>query len=87
MSSGTAWSPVAAAIAEKDAEIARLVGRIIEKPRDVIAAGKALFYAQLEARLAEAYDLAGKAITRNMLGPDAAEGVGAFLEKRKPNWN
>ena len=72
---------------ELDAEIARLVGRIIEKPRDVIAAGKALFYAQLEARLAEAYDLAGKAITRNMLGPDAAEGVGAFLEKRKPRWD
>lgn len=72
---------------ELDAEIARLLARIIEKPRDVIAAGKALFYAQLEAKLADAYELASRAITRNMLGPDAEEGVGAFLEKRKPRWN
>lgn len=72
---------------ELDAEVARLIGQIVAKPRDVIAAGKALFYAQIEARLAEAYGLASKAITRNMLGPDAAEGVGAFLEKRKPRWD
>ena len=50
------------------------------------AAGKALFYEQLEARLVQAYGEASKAITRNMLGEDAAEGVGAFIEKRKPNW-
>jgi enoyl-CoA hydratase/carnithine racemase len=72
--------------AELDAEVGRLIGMIASKPRDVIAAGKALFYEQLEARLAQAYGLASKAITRNMLGPDAAEGVGAFIEKRKPNW-
>ena len=45
-----------------------------------------LFYEQLEARLVQAYGDASKAITRNMLGADAAEGVGAFIEKRKPNW-
>jgi len=72
---------------ELDAEVARLIGMIVSKPHDVIAAGKALFYGQLEARLAEAYKLASRAITRNMLGPDAAEGVGAFLEKRKPSWD
>ena len=72
--------------AELDAEVSRLIGMIASKPRDVIAAGKALFYEQLETRLAQAYGLASKAITRNMLGPDAAEGVGAFIEKRKPNW-
>jgi len=52
----------------------------------VVAAGKALFYEQIEARLAQAYGEASKAITRNMLGEDAAEGVGAFIEKRKPSW-
>ncbi|MEO8487276.1 MAG: enoyl-CoA hydratase [Betaproteobacteria bacterium] len=72
---------------ELDAELARLIGLIVSKPREVIAAGKALFYEQLEARLAQAYGLASKAITRNMLGPDAAEGVGAFIEKRKPRWD
>ncbi len=73
--------------AELDAELARLTGLIVAKPRAVIAAGKALFYEQLEARLAQAYGLASNAITRNMLGPDAAEGVGAFIAKRRPRWD
>jgi enoyl-CoA hydratase/carnithine racemase len=83
------WGLVNSVVApgELDAELARLIGMIVDKPRDVIAAGKALFYEQLEVRLAQAYGLASKAITRNMLGPDAAEGVGAFIEKRKPNWD
>ena len=72
---------------ELDAELARLVGTLVEKPRAVIAAGKALFYEQLEARLPQAYAAASRAITRNMLGEDAAEGVGAFMEKRKPRWD
>ncbi len=72
---------------ELDGELSRLIGMIIEKPRGVVAAGKALFYEQIEARLAQAYGAASKAITRNMLNDDAAEGVGAFIEKRKPNWD
>jgi enoyl-CoA hydratase/carnithine racemase len=71
---------------ELDAELARLVGLILEKPRAVCAAGKALFYEQLEAKLPQAYATASRAITRNMLGSDAAEGVGAFIAKRKPRW-
>jgi enoyl-CoA hydratase/carnithine racemase len=71
---------------ELDAEIARLVGTIIEKPPAVIAAGKALFYRQIEAQLTDAYAAANKAITANMLDPDAAEGVSAFVERRKPRW-
>ena len=53
----------------------------------VVAAGKALFYEQLEEPLAQAYAMPSKAITRNMLGSDAAEGVGAFIDKRKPRWD
>ena len=71
---------------ELDAELARLIGVILEKPHAVCAAGKAIFYEQLEARLPQAYAAASRAITRNMLGEDAAEGVGAFIEKRKPRW-
>jgi enoyl-CoA hydratase/carnithine racemase len=73
--------------AELDAEVQRLSAAIIEKPAAVCAAGKALFYEQIETRLAQAYSAASKAITRNMLGDDAAEGVGAFIEKRKPRWH
>ena len=43
-----------------------------------------MFYRQLEQPLAQAYAVASEAITRNMLGPDAEEGVRAFMEKRKP---
>ena len=71
---------------ELDSEVARTIATIVEKPRNVVAAGKALFYEQIEARLAQAYDAASKSITRNMLDEDAAEGVGAFLAKRKPKW-
>jgi enoyl-CoA hydratase/carnithine racemase len=69
-----------------EAEIARLVDTIKEKPPAVCAAGKRLFYEQIETRLANAYQIASAAITRNMLGEDAAEGVGAFIDKRKPKW-
>ena len=73
--------------AELDAEVQRLAAAIIEKPAAVCAAGKALFYEQIEARLVHAYAAASNAITRNMLGEDAAEGVSAFIEKRKPRWD
>jgi enoyl-CoA hydratase/carnithine racemase len=72
---------------ELDAELHRLSAAIIEKPAAVCAAGKALFYEQIEIRIAQAYSAASNAITRNMLGDDAAEGVGAFIEKRKPRWD
>jgi enoyl-CoA hydratase/carnithine racemase len=72
--------------AELDAELARLVGAIVDKPRAVVAVGKALFYEQLEDGLTDAYAAASKAITCNMMGPDAAEGVTAFIERRKPQW-
>jgi len=72
--------------AELDAELSRLIGEIVAKPRAVVAAGKALFYKQLEEPLARAYGSASKSITENMLGDDAAEGVDAFITKRKPRW-
>jgi len=72
--------------ADLDAELTRVIGAIIEKPRAVIAAGKALFYRQMEEPLARAYASASKAITLNMLGSEAAEGVGAFIAKKKPRW-
>jgi len=69
-----------------DDETAALARTLIEKPRAVLAAGKRFFYDQLERKLEDAYAVASVAITRNMLGPDAQEGVGAFVDKRKPRW-
>jgi enoyl-CoA hydratase/carnithine racemase len=69
-----------------DEEVASLSRVLIEKPRAVVGAGKRFFYDQLERRVEDAYAMASEVITRNMLGPDAQEGVGAFVEKRAPRW-
>ncbi len=73
-------------IAELDATVATLAQVLHAKPRRVVAAGKRLFYQQLEQPLSDAYQLAARCITGNMLGPDAQEGVNAFLGKRPPRW-
>jgi enoyl-CoA hydratase/carnithine racemase len=69
-----------------DAETIGLARSMMDKPRAVIALGKKFFYDQLERPLAAAYAQASEVITRNMLGPEAQEGVGAFVEKRTPRW-
>ncbi len=55
-------------------------------PRYFDALGKALFYRQREAGLAQAYADASLTIAANMMDPSASEGVDAFLQKRPPNW-
>jgi enoyl-CoA hydratase/carnithine racemase len=69
-----------------DAEVQRLAQALLEKPADVVAAGKAFFYSQLELSVAAAYKVAAAHITHNMLGEAAQEGVAAFKEKRLPHW-
>ena len=64
-----------------------LAKRLTAKPRETLALGKALFYRQLEATLAQAYVDASKTIAGNMAADVAREGVDAFLEKRPPRWN
>lgn len=51
-----------------------------------IAIGKRAFYQQIDRGLDDAYDVAGEAMTRNMMARDAEEGIDAFLEKRTPHW-
>jgi enoyl-CoA hydratase/carnithine racemase len=36
--------------------------------------------------LDQAYAYTGRVIAENMLHPDTAEGIRAFLEKREPDW-
>jgi enoyl-CoA hydratase/carnithine racemase len=69
-----------------DAEIERLSAAIASKPPSAIAAGKKLFYRQLESGVEAAYDLAGEAMACNMIDASAQEGVAAFIEKRPPHW-
>ena len=37
-------------------------------------------------KLEEAYDYTAEVMAANMLFKDTNEGINAFLEKRKPNW-
>lgn len=59
---------------------------IAAKSAVTIATGKQAFYRQLEAPLLEAYRDATSVMVRNMMFEDAAEGIGAFIDKRPPEW-
>lgn len=72
--------------AEIDAAVHSLAQTIARKSAAAIALGKRGFYAQVEQGLAGAYALAGETMACNMLDPDAAEGIDAFLAKRAPQW-
>ena len=37
--------------------------------------------------VAQAYVYTGDVMVENMLNPDTAEGIAAFLEKRTPEWD
>ena len=71
---------------ELEAEVERLVARIVGKPKVALAMGKALFYRQLEQGMRSAYDDAGQTMACNMMDAGALEGVQAFIVKRAPNW-
>ena len=70
-----------------DDEVEKLLQAILQKPREAIAMGKALFYKQRETGIEAAYQLAGQTMACNMSHPVAQEGVQAFVEKRKPQWS
>ena len=71
------------ALREATMEIAR---KIAAKSSMTLATGKRAFYAQREMTLADAYDYASELMVANMLARDAEEGIGAFIEKRRPQW-
>ncbi len=67
-------------------EILKVAKQIASKSNLTIKIGKQAFYKQLEMPLNKAYVYTSKMMTRNMMAMDAKEGISAFLEKRKPNW-
>jgi len=69
-----------------DTAVAEFTTAIRDKTPVAIAAGKKVFYQQLDAGLEQAYAMATEAMVRNMMAADAAEGIDAFLQKRPPQW-
>ena len=60
--------------------------KIAEKPPRTLKIGKDAFYKQAEMTLEEAYRYAAYVMVTNMLDAESQEGIGAFLDKRAPNW-
>jgi enoyl-CoA hydratase/carnithine racemase len=87
-SSALAWGLVnrVVASAELDAEVEKLAGKILAHSAAVVGLGKRFFYEQVEKGLTGAYDLASEGMACNMMLEDAAEGIDAFIGKRKPDW-
>lgn len=59
---------------------------IAGKSSMTVATGKQAFYRQREMPLDQAYAYASEVMVDNMLKQDAREGIGAFVEKRVPQW-
>lgn len=72
--------------AELDAAVSGLAESIAAKTPVALAAGKQMFYRQLEMGFADAYALAAETMACNMMADDAAEGIDAFISKRAPEW-
>ena len=69
-----------------DAEVEKLIGAIVAKPRVAVAIGKEFFYRQIELGIAQAYESAAQTMACNMMDEAALEGVQAFIDKRPPRW-
>jgi enoyl-CoA hydratase/carnithine racemase len=67
-------------------EAQALAKTIAQQSAPTLAIGKRAFYDQVERPLDEAYAVASVAMIDNLAEPDCVEGIGAFLEKRRPVW-
>jgi enoyl-CoA hydratase/carnithine racemase len=70
-----------------DEAVQTLAATICEKSPVAVKIGKVAFYEQLELGLREAYEYTSAVMVRNMMTDDAAEGIDAFIEKRRPVWS
>jgi enoyl-CoA hydratase/carnithine racemase len=67
-------------------EAVELGRQIAMKPKRTLTIGKEAFYRQLDLKLDDAYAYAAQVMVENMLDAEAEEGIGAFIDKRKPRW-
>jgi len=69
-----------------DEETEALARKIVAHSGAVVTMGKQFFYAQVGKSMKDAYSLASEGMACNMMLTDAAEGIDAFLAKRKARW-
>jgi len=63
-----------------------LAGQIAQKLPVAVRHGKQAYARAVGLPLTEGYEAAGGVMCANILEPETAEGIQAFLEKRKPDW-
>jgi enoyl-CoA hydratase/carnithine racemase len=71
---------------ELEAQTRELAEKICEASPLVVGVGKQAFYRQVEMPVEQAYAYTKEVMSFNASFADAQEGMGAFLEKRKPEW-
>ena len=75
------------AAGELDSAVRELAAAVAAQGPAFVAAGKKLFYRQIEDGLTGAYKEATKTMVENMQREDARQGINAFLEKSDmPEW-
>lgn len=72
--------------ASLEAETKDWAAKIAAASRMTLAIGKRAFYTQVNLTDEQAYDFGSEVMVSNLYAEDAAEGMAAFLEKRKPAW-
>jgi len=82
------WGLVNAVVpdAQLDTAVQDLLERVTRGSAESKALGKRAFYAQVDLDQPKAYAHAVEVMAAASQLPDAAEGMHAFLEKRKPRW-
>ena len=73
-------------LTELDDALAAIVDELLTSGPAAVASAKALIRAVAPLDLEEAIPVTSKWIAALRATPEAAEGMGAFLEKRKPDW-
>jgi enoyl-CoA hydratase/carnithine racemase len=68
------------------AETMALAQTVAARLAAAVRVGKRAFYEQIDMDLAAAYAHTGAVMVENMLWRDTAEGIEAFLDKRRPDW-
>lgn len=73
-------------LGELESATEQMAATIAGYSASAVAVGKKAFYRQINMEDFEALNYASEVITLNSTTKDAREGIGAFIEKRKPKW-
>jgi enoyl-CoA hydratase/carnithine racemase len=86
---GKAWGLLNKVVpeAELDSAVRTLAEKLASKSQAVLALGRRAYFTAEDQALPHAFEHLAGQLSLNVLAEDAAEGVTAFLEKRKPRWN